>query len=100
MRSYFQSTPGYLYSQVCLLYLYHIIVIGPNVPIISTSTGGFVGGIRTNFGSFDTRSDSKPFINNRDSEEDNQEEENYRPSPYRRNNYNRQRSRPEGKYVC
>lgn len=68
-----------------------IIVLAPNIPTISTATGGFVGNMRTNFGFFKTDRKPELLTNNEDSEE--QEQINYKPPSYVQIRHDRQRTR-------
>jgi len=66
-------------------------VIGPLIPTINRLTGGFKGGMRTNFGSFiiprqyKTRTD----IDDTFESEDDEEDDNYQSPPKSYNRYNR-----------
>ncbi len=61
------------------------------MPTISTSTGGFVGNIRTNFGFFNTVEKTELLVNSRNPEE--QEQINYRLPSYIQIKHDRQRTR-------
>jgi hypothetical protein len=63
------------------------------VPTISTSTGGFVGNMRTNFGFFNTVEKPELLVNSRDSEGQEQDQINYRPPSYIQIRHDRQRTR-------
>ncbi len=63
------------------------------MPTISTSTGGFVGNMRTNFGFFNTVEKPEVLINSKDSEEQEQDQINYRPPSYIQIRHDRQRTR-------
>jgi hypothetical protein len=68
-----------------------MLVVGPRIPTINQLTGGFKGGIRTNFGSFIIPRHYKtgPNIDSTFESEDNEEDDNYRSPAKTYNSYNR-----------
>ena len=95
MMSYFRPIPCPVFvSEIYFLYFpVMYLVRGPGIPIINPSTGGFDGGISTDYDSFVIPKYPRKEVYMDDTFET-EEEDDYRPPSDRQKDYDRRRPRP------
>ena len=111
MLSYFQPMPcKFLFPNHSSHVLTVFVVYGPSIPTINPLTGGFIGGIRTNYDSFvipkypRRYTNMKPTYETEEEEEEEEEEDEYEPPSYPQNDYKQRRpysysARSSSKYI-
>jgi hypothetical protein len=72
-------------------------VIGSNVPTINPMTGGFIGGIRTNYRWFSMPKLPETLVDNLNLDSARQDDYNYQSPTYSRNKYGKPKHRPNYK---